>query len=215
MSTRTTTVWTGNAGLEPLLVALDELHAHPRNPRRGDVDAIRRSLDRFGQQRPILALTDGTIVAGHHVWQAARRAGWSHVATVRSDLTDEEVEAYLLADNRLADLGLYDDRELAELLSELATTESLDGIGYSRDDLDALLAYLEPARLEQAGRRADPAGQPYAIGDATLFRIQLSYDQERYERLVDALDAIGDKLGVDSYSEVVEAIVLAAVTDVG
>jgi site-specific DNA-methyltransferase (adenine-specific) len=135
--------WTGNEALRPTLVPLEQLRAHPRNPRRGAVDEIRKSLRRFGQQRPVLALPDGTIVAGHHVWRAAVAEGWSHLAIVRSDLSEREVEAYLVADNRLADLGLYDEAALAELLAEI--DDSIDGLvgtGYARDELDELLAQL-------------------------------------------------------------------------
>jgi len=202
-------LWTGNSGLEPMLVAVDELRPHPRNPRRGVVSEIASSLRRFGQQRPLLALPDGTLVAGHHVWQAAKAEGWSHVAVVRSELTEREVEAYLLADNRLADLGLYDDSMLAELLQPLAAEEALEGIGYTPDDLAQLLALLEPADLTQAGAAAPPNGQPYATGEAELFRIILTYDQPTYERLIDRLDAYAAANGLDSYSEAVERIVSA------
>jgi len=86
-------VWEGNETLRRTLVPAGDLRPHPRNPRRGNVDAVAGSLERFGQQRPILALPDGTIVAGHHVVQAAAALGWTHVAVVRSDLTDAEVDA--------------------------------------------------------------------------------------------------------------------------
>jgi ParB-like chromosome segregation protein Spo0J len=201
--------WHGNAALEPMLVRVAELRPHPKNPRRGVVDEIARSLARFGQQRPILALPDGTIVAGHHVWQAAKAEQWTHVAVVRSDLSEREVDAYLLADNRLADLGLYDDQALAELLEPLARDDLLDGIGYSGDDLTALLAYLEPATLGSAPAGGTPATMPYATGEAELFRIVLTYDQETYERIVAALDAVAEAEGVDSYSEAVEVLALA------
>jgi site-specific DNA-methyltransferase (adenine-specific) len=138
-------VWHGAEDLRPLLIEVGDLHPHPRNPRRGAVDELRRSLERFGQQKPVLALPDGTLVAGHHVWRAADANGWTHVAVIRSDLTDHEVEAYLLADNRLSDLGLYDDASLAALLAEVGEAAAgLAGTGYDDGELAALLASLEP-----------------------------------------------------------------------
>lgn len=207
MTAEATFTWHGNEALAPMLVALDELRPHPKNPRRGDADEIQRSLRRFGQQRPLLALPDGMLVAGHHVWQAARAEGWSHVAVVRSDLTEREVDAYLLADNRLADLGLYDDAALAELLAPHA--DALEGIGYSSADLETLLAYLEPAELTPAPRGATPDEMPYALGEAELFRIMLTYDQPTYEAVIAALDAAAARLGLDSYSDVVRELALA------
>ncbi len=210
MSAETTSiVWFGNTQLDGMLVAVGELAPHPKNPRRGVVEEIVKSLRRFGQQRPLLALPDGTLVAGHHVWRAALALDWSHVAVVRSDLTDAEVEAYLLADNRLADLGLYDDAELAALLEPLREADRLDGIGYTSADVDTLLAYLSPSPLEiVAPRFATPNG--LTVDGSTVFRIQLSYDQERYEQMIARLDSLAERLGVDTYSEVVESVVVTA-----
>lgn len=203
--------WQGNEGLRPQLVALDELRPHPRNPRKGDEAKIRESLRRFGQQRPVLALPDGTLVAGHHVWRAARSEGWTHIAVVRSDLAAEEVDAYLLADNRLADLGLYDDAMLAELLAPFAEAGTLEGIGYSPADVEELLAFLdEPAPVEPADPQrpsaTGPHERPYATGEAVLFRIVLVYDEATYQRVVERLDAIMDAHGLDSHSAAVAVL---------
>ena len=190
--------WRGSAGLRPMLVPVGELRPHPRNPRRGAVEEIRKSLRRFGQQRPLLALPDGTLVAGHHVWRAAQAEGWSHVAVLRSDLTEEAVEAYLLADNRLGDLGVYDEQALAELLGEMARDERLDGTGYTYEDVDALLLFLEPPTLPPA------ADEPYA------FRLILSYERATYEALIARLDELAAAGGHDSYSATIEELVRAA-----
>ena len=166
-----TRLWRGNSALEALLVDVDALRTHPRNPRRGNTEEIRRSLERFGQQRPILALTDGTIVAGNHTFRALVEMGWSHVAVVRSDLGQAEVEAYLLADNRLSDLGAYDDLALGELLAPFYESDDLAGLGYTRDDVTALLAEIDgwagpldeiPPRLDQLGTSVD-GGRSYTL----------------------------------------------------
>ena len=136
--------WDGNESLRPLLVPLDDLHPHPRNPRRGAVPEVAKSLDRFGQQRPVLALPDGTLVAGHHVWRAARELGWNRIAVVRSDLPSHDVEGYLLADNRTSDLGSYDDALLGDLLRDLAEDGTLDGTGWSPEDVGEILASEPP-----------------------------------------------------------------------
>jgi site-specific DNA-methyltransferase (adenine-specific) len=179
-----------------MLRAVDELRAHPRNPRRGAVEEIRKSLRRFGQQRPLLALPDGTLVAGHHVWQAAQAEGWTHVAVLTSDLSAEAVEAYLLADNRLGDLGVYDEPQLAELLGPLRERDELEGTGYSYEDVDALLLFLTPPTIEPS---ASP--EPYA------FRLILSYERDEYERLTRRLDELAKAGGHESYSATVQELV--------
>ncbi len=201
-----TRVWEGNEQLRRLLTPLDDLHPHPRNPRRGNVREISRSLERFGQQRPVLALPDGTIVAGHHVVEAARAREWTHVAVVRSDLTEEEVEAYLLADNGTADQGYYDERQLAALLAEW---EDYEGTGFSKADAEKLVqSMLAEPELEPAPRAASPGEQPLAQGTAEAFNIVLSYDEDTYRQLATICDRLADERELASYADVVRSVIL-------
>jgi hypothetical protein len=129
--------------LDAMRVPTDSLRPHPENPRRGDVAAITESLLRFGQVRPIVATLDGVVVAGNHVLAAVRELGWPEVAAVREDLNEDDARAYLVADNRLAELGTYDDAGLAAVLESLGPG-GVAGTGYRGDDLDAVLSKLRP-----------------------------------------------------------------------
>lgn len=133
-------VWEGPEELRPFLVPVRELVRHPKNPRRGQVSLIAESLRRFGQVRPIL--TDGSqIIAGNHTYLAVLERGWTHVAAIRNEFTSEaEARAYLLADNRLPELGDYDTTQLIELLGELEAVDAWAGTGYEPDDLEDLRA---------------------------------------------------------------------------
>ncbi len=131
--------------LDSLLFPVGELTSLPGNPRRGDVDAVARSYERFGQRKPIVARRsdDGTnvVVAGNHQLEAARQLGWEQIAVVwTDDLTDDQAKAFALADNRIADLGTYDNDDLLVLLSEV---DDLDGTGYTTADVDDLRSLLE------------------------------------------------------------------------
>lgn len=122
------------------------LRVHPRNTRRGDLDAIAASLARYGQLRPIVTLNDGTIVAGNHTFRAATELlGWTQVAAIAVELTPDEAERYLLADNRTADRASYDDNALAEVLAEMMDAGRLDGTGYDPDDVDDLIVSIRGA----------------------------------------------------------------------
>lgn len=133
-------VWEGAEELRPNLVPIRELVRHPQNPRRGRVALIVESLGRFGQVRPIL--TDGHhIIAGNHTFLAAGELGWTHIAVVRNEFaSEEEARAYLLADNRLPELGDYDNEQLLPLLEELEEADAWTGTGYDIDDLEDLRA---------------------------------------------------------------------------
>ena len=61
--------------IEQREVPIKDLHPHPDNPNRGSVDDLATSLEEFGQYRSIVALQDGTILAGHHLVEAAKRLG--------------------------------------------------------------------------------------------------------------------------------------------
>jgi ParB-like chromosome segregation protein Spo0J len=139
------------AALADDIVAVHELRPHPENPRRGNINAIAASLDRFGQVKPVLALPDGTLVAGHHVYYAARHLGWDRIAAVRVALNDDDTRAYLLADNRISELGTYDSDALGRLLIEVDGSDiGLEGTGYRPEELKRFLSLLDADPADRA-----------------------------------------------------------------
>lgn len=115
------------------------LHPAPLNPRHhgeDDLAELAASIRRFGFRAPILATTDGEIVAGEGRWRAAQALGLKRVPVVLVEGLDaEERAAYLVPDNRIAELSRWDDAELAGLLS---TLEDLAGVGYTDAELEEL-----------------------------------------------------------------------------
>ena len=131
--------------LADLAQPIDSVTTHPRNVRQGDVGAIAESLKAHGQYRPIVVhRATGHIIAGNHTYLAAKGLGWTHIAVTYYDGDDDGALRVLLADNKANDLAIYDDRALANLLTELAHTErALAGSMFTGDDLDDLLFRLE------------------------------------------------------------------------
>lgn len=135
---------------------ITELRPHPRNPRNGDTHAIAASLQVNGQYRPIVVARGGVILAGNHTYAAAMELGWEKVAAVHLDVDPDSPEAHriMLADNRTADLGQYDEGLLLDLLRGLP---ELDGTGYLRADLDHLMELLDdPPPINVDGEPLDP-----------------------------------------------------------
>ncbi|MBA3875606.1 MAG: hypothetical protein C0498_01495 [Anaerolinea sp.] len=123
--------------LRGLVVPIESVQLHPSNPRQGDVGALSESLKRFGQLRPIVVQrSTGYVVAGNHLLRAARALAWTHIAAHVLDLDDVEAAAYLVADNRLAELAWYDNKVLTSLLTEQAQSRNLTGTGYDGEDVD-------------------------------------------------------------------------------
>lgn len=130
----TTTIWDDVARMP-----IGDLHPHPQNPRRGNVPVILDSLEALGQFRPIVVnVRDGrnVIVAGHHLWKAAKEAGLDEVLVLRVDVDERTHRRMMVVDNRSSDLGTYDDEALEALLREVAAeAESLAATGYTEADL--------------------------------------------------------------------------------
>jgi DNA modification methylase len=164
------------------------LHAHPRNPHRGDVEAIKESLEAHGQLRTIVVnRRTNEVLAGNHVLLAARELGWAEVVATVVDVDEDQAKRILLVDNRTSDESSYDERLLAELLSEL---EGLEGTGYDEADLDELLEELsegEPfAEDEPPPLPREPTtkvGERYRLGRHLLVCAD-ARERESYELLL-------------------------------
>ena len=147
----------------------DELSTYHRNPRRGDVEAIARSLEVNGQYRAIvvnLGRKTGRpleVLAGNHTLQAAKKLGWTQITATTIDVDDQQAARIVAADNRTADLGDYDTEELT---SRLADLDQLDGTGYTDDDLTDLLNDLNDID-GSTDHHADEIGTEITLADVT------------------------------------------------
>lgn len=102
---------------------IDAIRPYPNNPRinEGGVDAVAKSIQEFGWQQPIVVDKDGVIIVGHTRYKAAQKLGLDKVPVVTADkLSDKQVKAYRLADNKVADKTIWDNKKLLD---------ELDGIG--------------------------------------------------------------------------------------
>ena len=106
---------------------LAELTPYPNNPRRIRTrrsPQIAGSIAAFGFNSPILVDSKGGIIAGHGRYLAALKLGLETVPVVVLDhLSEIEKRAYLLADNKLAELSAFDDDLLRAELAELRDAE--------------------------------------------------------------------------------------------
>ncbi len=113
----------------------------PSNPRKNDaaVEHVAASIRRFGFRQPLVAKRSGEVIAGNTRWKAAKKLGITDVPVVWFDGSDRDATAYGIADNRTHEFSEWDDEPLAKLLHELRDEDSLDGIGFTSDDIDRLL----------------------------------------------------------------------------
>ena len=117
-------------------VALITLKPYPNNPRKGDINLIAKSLETYGQYKPItINKRTNEILAGNHTAQAARKLGWTTIKAVYIDADENTAAKIVLMDNKTSDAGGYDDATLLGLLDRLG---DLDATGYTDKDLKEL-----------------------------------------------------------------------------
>lgn len=122
-------------------IKISELSLDPANVRKHDrknLDAIKASLRKFGQQKPIVVDAKGIVIAGNGTMTAAQELGWTEIAAYRTTLTGVEATAFAIADNRSAELAEWSD-DLAGVLKSLADANvDLAELGFAQDDLEKI-----------------------------------------------------------------------------
>ena len=141
--------------LQVVYVPIKELTHDPQNARKHDeknLQSIIASLVEFGQRKPIVALPDGTVVAGNGTLEAATRLGWETIAVAYTPWDDEQkARAYAIADNRSGELASWDETILAATLQSL-DTDVLLATGFDTDDLAELSLRTGPMEVEGTSR---------------------------------------------------------------
>lgn len=105
-------------------IKLSDLKPYERNPRNNKeaVDYVANSIREFGFKNPIIVDKNNVIVAGHTRYLACKKLGIKEVpCVIADDLTDEQIKAFRLADNKVAEIATWDldllDEELNDLLN--------------------------------------------------------------------------------------------------
>lgn len=133
----------------PVVVPVARLKAHPRNYREHPPEQLAHlvaSIRTVGLYRPVVVARDNTILAGHGLVAAARLAGLTTVPVARLDLDPHEPAALkvLAGDNEIGTTAFRDDRKATDMLREVADAVGLEGSGFDRMQLAALVLVHRP-----------------------------------------------------------------------
>ena len=129
--------------LEVMQKNVGDITPYYNNPRHNDdaVDAVAASIREFGFQQPIVTDKDGIIIVGHTRLKAAKKLGLETVPVVVADLTEEQANAYRLADNKTGELATWD---LAALEAELANIDmDMEQFGFEFIDPEEIIESLD------------------------------------------------------------------------
>jgi ParB-like chromosome segregation protein Spo0J len=149
------------ARLAVTYVPTSSLKLNPKNPRlhtEKQVQQIARSIETFGFSVPIAIDVNLGVIAGHGRVLAARLLGLPEVPTISlKHLTQGQLAAFMLADNRLTENSLWDNKLLAEqfkFLCELDLNFDLEVTGFEMGEIDLIVDGTAPA-LEGENDPAD------------------------------------------------------------
>lgn len=129
-----------------LSLPVEDLKPFARNARTHSdkqIECLAHSMQAFGFINPVLVDLNNVIIAGHGRVTAARRVGLSHVPAARIEgLTADQLRAYRLADNRLAELAGWDQQILAIELQHLMEVDldfNIETIGWNMPEIEIML----------------------------------------------------------------------------
>lgn len=166
--------------MEIKMVSVADIIPYENNPRENTeaVQYVAKSIKEFGWKVPIVIDSEGVIITGHTRYLAAKQLGIMEIpCVVASDLSPEKARAYRLADNKVADYSIWDNKRLLEELgffdgSDIFTGFELGGI------FDETLDETENSVIED-----NEAGVVYEI----VFK---SMNRETIDRIIDAWESM-------------------------
>lgn len=147
------------------------------NPRKNDhaVDAVAKSIERFGFASPLVATKDGVVIAGNTRLKAARQLGLEKVPVRYVDMSETDAKLFAQADNRLGEIAEWAFEELSkqhlEMIEQGITKQDLVDIGWSEQELFKTLGIPDERSCqasENDGEADSKLGMSYQLGQHTL-----------------------------------------------
>lgn len=150
-----------------VLWSIDRIKPYARNARRHSatqIEQLRASFRRFGWTIPLLVREDGTLIAGHGRFEAAKLEGFKEVPVIiATGWSEEQCRAYALADNRLAEGSDWDKDLLSIEIQELSAIGGFDlgsDLGFSEKEI---VRALKPDGVEGGTEPQLEGGLIYSV----------------------------------------------------
>ena len=167
-----------------IMKKLSELVPYKKNPRKNDaaVPKVMQSIKEFGFKVPIVIDKDNVLVTGHTRFKASKNLGLDEVpCIIADDLTDEQIKAYRLADNKVSEFSIWDDSFLGEEL------EVLEELGFDMTDFGFDMSFEEELEVEIPKEEKDDA-------ESQITQEYLRYDDKKIAIAEDEIMQLNDKL---------------------
>jgi site-specific DNA-methyltransferase (adenine-specific) len=145
-------------------IKVPKLKPYEKNPRLNDkaVEACMKSIEEYGFKQPIVVDKDMVIIVGHTRLKAAKKLGLDTVpCVIADDLTAEQARAYRIADNKVSDFSIWDNKLLLEELEAIADFDVELFTGFDVAELPDMDVYAENGSDNKL--TADEVGAMYEV----------------------------------------------------
>lgn len=150
--------------MELRYINIGDIIPYENNPRKNDdaVEYVANSIREFGFRNPIILDKNNVIVAGHTRLLAAQKIGLDSVPVLYADdLTEEQIKAFRLVDNKTAEIAQWDFEKLEEELSQI--TMDMSAFGFDEEEPDDALITEDNYQETKAEPKAK-LGEIYQLG---------------------------------------------------
>jgi len=181
--------------LAPLKVVLAELTLDPENARthsERNLDAIAKSLARWGQRTPIVISQDKVVLKGNGTLLAAKSLGWESIAAITVDDSPGEAAGYAIADNRTAELAEWHQDRLRDQIESMVDPDLIQSLGF---DADELLVMSKPISLQDILGKGQNSPGELGDGGKILDRVVILVPRGESARAIELVtEALQDKI---------------------
>jgi len=173
-------------------VATDKIVPYTNNPKKHpdeQVDKIAGSIQEFGFTQPLVVTEDDTVVIGHGRLKAAKKLGLDSVPVIRrSDLSEAQVKAFRIADNRVAESDWEADSLAVELEQLDEMDFDLEDTGFDKEEIEDFKFFNEDFSRGGTGEEMEEIVEEFKTseksqGDSNYFFVEYYGENERFEKL--------------------------------
>ena len=137
--------------MEIKMIKIEDLVPYENNPRNNDgaVEYVANSIKKFGFKVPLVVDKNNVIVTGHTRYKASKQLGLKEVpCIIADDLTDKQIQAFRIADNKTNDMAEWNDDLLAVELKDVLDDIDMTDFGFGDFELSMLIDDMEPEKYD-------------------------------------------------------------------
>lgn len=137
--------------MEIKMIKIEDLVPYENNPRNNDgaVEYVANSIKKFGFKVPLVIDKNNVIVTGHTRYKASKQLGLKEVpCIIADDLTEKQIQAFRIADNKTNDMAEWNDDLLAVELKDVLGDIDMTDFGFGDFELSMLIDDMEPEKYD-------------------------------------------------------------------